>query len=160
MYLEKIIPYTTSPYITLALVVIVLLLLFISLHLYRKLHIFMRGEDGKTLESTIRTYLNHVDDLKKHDELISKYALDLETRLAQCVRNVTVARFKAFDTNGSNQSFSIALVNEHGDGVVISSLHHRDRAQMFAKPVKQYESEYDLTEEEQEVINQAKNSHK
>lgn len=136
------------------------ILLLYVLYLHRKLSLFMRGENGKSLESTIRSYIGKVDELKKHDELIAEHALKLDRRLAQSIRNVSTMRFKAFDQNGSNQSFAIALVNELGNGVIISSLHHRDRVSVFAKPVTKYESTHDLTEEEAGVLEETKQAHK
>lgn len=138
---------------------LILLLLYV-IYLHRKLSHFLRGENAKSLESTIRQYLDKVDDLKKHDELISEHALKLDERLSQAVRNVSTMRFKAFDQTASNQSFAIALVNELGDGVILSSLHHRDRVSVFAKPVSKYASTHDLTEEELGVLQEAKIAHK
>ncbi|MEZ0209156.1 MAG: DUF4446 family protein [Candidatus Paceibacterota bacterium] len=159
MNLALVTSYITD-YATLLLATALILVLFYVVYLHYKLSHFMRGEDGKSLESTIRTYLGHVDNLKKHDELIAEHALKLDKRLSQAVRNVSTMRFKAFDQNASNQSFAIALVNELGDGVILSSLHHRDRVSVFAKPVSHYESSHDLTEEEQGVLEEAKLSHK
>jgi hypothetical protein len=147
----------THPLIPLSIVLFIVLLYVFYLH-YKLSH-FMRGENARSLESTIRDYLGHVDTLRKHDELIAEHALKLDKRLAQAVRNVATVRFKAFDQNSSNQSFAIALVNELGDGVILSSLHHRDRVSVFAKPVSNYESPHDLTEEEQGVLSEAKHSH-
>lgn len=158
--MKALLAYTTSSYSTLVLIIVVFILLITVIHLYYKLSIFTRGENGKSFESTIRTYLDRVDELKKHDELISKHALDLDARLAQCIRNVSTIRFKAFDPNSSNQSFAISLVNENGDGVILSSLHHRDRVSMFAKPVFNYTSSHDLTEEELGVLEGSKKAHK
>lgn len=149
----------TSPYFSIILIGCMILLVITTLHLYYKLSTFMRGDNAKNLESVIREYLDKVDDLKKHDELLAKHAIDIETRLSQCVRNVSTVRFKAFDTNSSNQSFAVALLNEKGDGVILSSLHHRDRVSMFAKKVENYTSTYDLTEEEQGVLLEAKKAH-
>lgn len=136
-----------------------IVLLVYVIYLHRKLSFFMRGENGKSLESTVRTYISHVDELKKHDELIAEHALQLDKRLAHAVRNVSTMRFKAFDQNSSNQSFAIALLNELGDGVILSSLHHRDRVSVFAKPIAKYECAQDLTEEEVGVLTEAKTSH-
>lgn len=146
------------PSIPLALALIALLVYVVYLH--QKISRFTRGENGKSLEGTIRTYLDHVDSLKKHDELIAEHALKMDKRLSQAVRNVSTMRFKAFDQNSSNQSFAIALINELGDGVILSSLHHRDRVSVFAKPVAKYESSHDLTEEEIGVLEEAKAAHK
>jgi len=48
------------------------------------------------------------------------------------------------------------MVNENGDGVVLSSLYSRERMSIFAKPVKNGKSEYELTTEEKEVLEKAK----
>lgn len=130
------------------------------IYLHRKLSYFMRGENAKSLESTIREYLGHVDELKKHDELIAEHALRLDKKISQAVRNVSMMRFKAFDQSGGNQSFAIALVNELGDGVIISSIHHPNRVSVFAKPVSNYASSHDLSEEEESVLEEAKSSHR
>lgn len=149
-----------SSYPSIPLAIALAIVLIYVVYLHHKLSRFVRGENGKSLESVIRTYLDRVDDLKKHDELIAEHALTLDKRLAQAVRNVSTMRFKAFDQQGSNQSFAIALVNELGDGVILSSLHHRDRVSVFAKPVAMYESSHDLTEEELAVLQEARQAHK
>lgn len=145
------------PAILLSIALIIVLLYVIYLH--RKLSHFMRGENARSLESVIKEYLAHVDDLKKHDELIAEHALKLDKRLSQAIRNVSTVRFKAFDQNASNQSFAIALVNELGNGVILSSLHHRDHVSVFAKPIATYKSSHDLTEEEQSVLEEARKAH-
>ena len=159
MNLSQILGYSTE-YQTFILGAAIFFLFVYTLYLHRKLSYFMRGENGRSLESTLHAYIEQVDSLKKHDELIAEHALKLDTRLAQAVRNVSTVRFKAFDQNSSNQSFAIALVNELGDGVILSSLHHRERVSVFAKPVAKYECAQDLTEEEEKVLLEAKTSHR
>ena len=48
------------------------------------------------------------------------------------------------------------MLNEEGDGVVFSSLYSRDRMSIFAKPVKNNNSEYELTSEEKQALEKAK----
>jgi len=48
------------------------------------------------------------------------------------------------------------MLNEDGDGVVFSSLYSRERMSIFAKPIKNGKSEYELTEEEKEALKKAK----
>ena len=98
--------------------------------------------------------------LQKNDEQLGDHAISLESRTSQAIRNVSTVRFKAFETGTSNQSFAIALINEQGDGVVISSLHHRDRVATYAKPVSNYTSDYDLSEEEKQVLKDSEFAHK
>ena len=119
----------------------------------------MRGESATSLEQVIKECVEGVNEIQKRNELISEHALSLDARVSSAIRNAQTIRFKAFEVNGSNQSFSIALLNEKGNGVVISSLHARDRISTFAKPVEKYTSSYDLTEEEKEVIKLSREEH-
>ena len=66
-----------------------------------------------------------------------------------------VVRFNPFEDTGGDQSFAIALIDKQGDGVVISSLHSRKETRVYAKPLKNRESAYPLTEEEKEAIARA-----
>ncbi len=148
----------TFPIIPLGIAVVILLIYVV--HLHTKINRFTRGETGASLESLIQKCVDSVSEIEKRNELISKHALHLDNRVSQALRNAQTIRYKAFEAGGSNQSFSIALLNEIGDGVIITSLHARDRISTFAKPVEKYLSSYDLTEEEQLVIEESKKAHK
>ena len=137
-----------------------ILLLIYTIYLHHKIHRFTRGQTGLSLEDIMKNCVDSVAKIEERNELISKHALTLNDRVSHALRNAQTIRYKAFDANGSNQSFSIALLNEKGNGVVISSLHSRDRMSTFAKPVEHYVSSYDLTEEEQGVVAEAKKAHK
>ena len=137
---------TLYPTIPLALAIVILL--FYTAHLHHKIHRFTRGQNGSSLEDLMRACVDSVSEIEKRNELISEHALHLDKRLSQSLRNAQTIRYKAFEQNGSNQSFSIALLNEKGNGVVITSLHSHDRISTFAKPIERYGSLYDLTSEE------------
>lgn len=66
-----------------------------------------------------------------------------------------VFRYNAFSDQGSDLSFSVALVDEDQNGVVFSSIYGREESRTYAKPVMQGTSRYPLTEEETSVISQA-----
>ncbi len=145
---------------TIPLTVAVVLLLLYTIYLHHKIHRFTRGETGNSLESIIKKCVDTVSEIEKKNEFISKHALSLDTRVSHSLRNAQMMRYKAFEVNGSNQSFSIALVNEKGNGVVITSLHTRDRINTFAKPIENYTSTYELTDEEREVVEGSKKEHR
>jgi len=147
-------------YSNIPLAIALLLVLIYTIYLHRKLTHFTRGATGVSLEEVLKGCVDSVKDIEEKNELISKHALSLDTRVSHALRNAQTIRYKAFETNGSNQSFSIALLNEKGSGVVISSLHSHERISTFAKPVEKYASTYELTEEELAVINDAKKEHK
>lgn len=63
--------------------------------------------------------------------------------------------FKAFENVGGDLSFALALLNQEGNGVILSSIHNRDESRVYAKPIKERMSTYSLTGEEKEVIDRA-----
>jgi hypothetical protein len=138
-----------------------LILLFLyTLYLHHKLYCFTRGAHALSLEDIMRACVDGVSNIEERNELISKHALILDEKISHAIRNVETSRYKAFDTNGSHQSFSIAFLNEQGNGVILSTLHAHERVSTFAKPVIEYKSSYELTEEELHVLTEAKNKHR
>lgn len=67
-------------------------------------------------------------------------------------QKVGIIRFNPFKGQGGDQSFSIAILNGLGGGVVITSIYGRKENHIFAKPVKNGQSPYPLAEEEKEAI--------
>lgn len=148
--------YTPTFFLALALFIVVCY----ALYLDHKIVVLTRGKNGASLEDVIRACIASAEGIEKRNELITAHAAILDEKISHAVRNAQTMRYKAFDASGSNQSFSIALVNEKGNGVVVSSLHSRDRMSTFAKPIENYESTYDLTEEELAVLDDARAEHK
>src|SRR4051794_34850977 len=74
----------------------------------------------------------------------------------QSMRNVAVVRYDAFGDMGGRLSFSCAVVDDDGDGLVISSIHARGESRTYAKGVVRGGSENTLTPEEQEALGAAR----
>jgi hypothetical protein len=71
------------------------------------------------------------------------------------VRRVALLRYDAFEDVGGRLSFSCALLDDHGSGVVLTSINGRQDTRVYAKPVTQSSSTYNLSLEEEEAIRQA-----
>ena len=71
------------------------------------------------------------------------------------VRRVALLRYDAFEDVGGRLSFSCALLDEHGTGVVLTSINGRQETRVYAKPVTESNSTYNLSMEEAEAIRQA-----
>jgi len=124
----------------------------ILLRRYRKL---MRGMNNKNLEAVLFNQLEAIEaNQERLKEMESSFAA-INSKLTRSIQRVGIVRYDAFDQNGSQQSFSIAMLNNKGDGFVLTSLYGRSSSTIFAKPVKKKESEYPLTKEEKEAIEQA-----
>ncbi|HEV7701921.1 MAG TPA: DUF4446 family protein [Candidatus Paceibacterota bacterium] len=122
----------------------------------KRLKRFFAGTKAKDLESTIVSLQNDIVELKKAKENAENEIGTIQTKLRKSIRGLETVRFNPFPDQGSNQSFAIGMLNEDGDGVVFSSLYSRDRMSVFAKPVKNNKSEYELTVEEKEALQKAK----
>ncbi len=96
--------------------------------------------------------------LGRHDEALASLRRDLTTvhtntehlrELARgAVSRVGVVRYDAFGDMGGALSFSAALLDERGDGVVISAINGRAETRCYAKPVVEGTSEHNLSREE------------
>lgn len=72
------------------------------------------------------------------------------------IQKVSLKRYNPYQDTGGDQSFSVALLNDFGDGLVITSLHSRAGTRVFAKPVKSGKEEASkFSEEEREVVEKA-----
>ncbi|MEP6649137.1 MAG: DUF4446 family protein [Lapillicoccus sp.] len=76
--------------------------------------------------------------------------------LRQSLRNVAVVRYDAFGDMGGRLSFSCAVVDDEGDGLVISSIHARGESRTYAKGIVGGASEITLSPEEQEALRAAR----
>ena len=139
---------------TVCMVIAVLL----GVHTEWRVNRLLKGKSGKTLEGVIVESANDLEKLKKFRKELEHYLESVEKRLDQSLRGVGTVRFNPFKGtgDGGSQSFATALIDEEGSGVVLSSLYTRERLGIYAKPLKEGKSEYELTGEEKEAIKQAK----
>ena len=71
------------------------------------------------------------------------------------VRHVGLVRYDAFEDVGGRLSFSCAMLDDHGNGVVMTSISGRQDTRVYAKPVVDGQSQYNLSTEEEEAIRKA-----
>lgn len=135
--------------------VIVVLLLWIGLTEYR-FKKFFAGTKARNLEEVMVKLGERMKELNDSQDKINKHLVVVDTRLNKSIRNVEAIRFNPFLDAGSNQSFAISFLNDEGNGVVMSSLYARDRMSIFAKPIIGGKSEFELSDEEKEVLEKSK----
>jgi uncharacterized protein DUF4446 len=78
-----------------------------------------------------------------------------EGRIDGCIAYRAVVRYDAYGEMSGQQSSSIALLDEHRSGVVVSSILHRDQARVYVKQVNNGESDIELSPEERQAIDTA-----
>lgn len=122
----------------------------------KRLKRFFLGKKAKDLEDTITILEQEIEKLNKAKDNIEKEITTINSKVKKSIRGLETIRFNPFPDQGSNQSFAIGMLNEEGNGLVMSSLYSRERMSVFAKPIKGGKSEYELSAEEKEALNKAK----
>jgi hypothetical protein len=146
-----------APYAALGALVLALIGVVYALFLGARLRRLALGRSG-SLEETIGVLSREVRELKTFRGELEQYLKFAEARLRSGVSGVGIVRFNPFsgDGSGGNQSFAVALVDERGFGVVLSSLYARDRASVYAKSIESWASPHELSQEEKAAIEKAK----
>lgn len=127
---------------------------FSSVRHYKKFSI----SDGESLESAINSIFKGLEELYNSQKSVDDRVSAIEEGNMRHVQKVSLKRFNPFGDTGGNQSFSVVFLDANNNGVVFSSLHGRSGTRIYAKPVKSGKPhDYELSEEETEVINLALN---
>jgi Protein of unknown function (DUF4446) len=82
----------------------------------------------------------------------------LRAEAGDALRHLAVVRYDAFGDMGGHLSWSLALLDDAGNGVVLTSIHGRSDARTYAKNVAAWSSQQQLSPEEEEAITHARPS--
>lgn len=123
--------------------------------LKKRLKLFFKGSRAQDLEGVLAEQFKRwrfcqqgLQGLETASRLVHKVS-------QASIHKVGLVRFNPFSKVGSDQSFSIALLDGSQNGLVISSLYTNEGCRIYAKPITKASSRYPLSEEEKEAINQA-----
>lgn len=107
-------------------------------------------------QATIVQFLTRLGGYEQRMDQIEGQLQHLAGILPHTIQGHGIVRYNAFENVGGDQSFSLALVNAHGSGAMISGLHVRDDTRVYAKPLTQWRSSYSLSAEEQQALGLAR----
>ena len=145
--------------ITIILVLLVIILMAKLSSLNKKYKKFLEKlGNGNNIEEDLETYMYRVEKVEKQNAEIANYVKTLDEDLTRCIQKVGIVRYNAFKDTGSDLSFTLALLDEHNDGVVLNGIYSREMSNIYAKPVKNGESSYTMSEEEKLAVQKAMNS--
>lgn len=99
------------------------------------------------------------DAFEKLRDYVEEIALRLDGRLEHAesdlqgaIAHRALVRYDAYNELSGRQSMSIALLDRDQSGIVITCIHHRDQARMYAKQVRGGQGELELSPEESEAV--------
>lgn len=139
-------------------VVALLLCLLLMLRLRR-----VRADQRVILGDQSQDLVGHAAALRQQFETLYAYVQDMATglnsrmqtaegRLDQAIAYSALVRYDAYGEMSGRQSTTIALLDARRNGLVLSSIHHRDQARLYAKQVHEGQPELQLSPEESEAI--------
>jgi len=152
------------PYLIFGMIIIIILLFIMVIVQFKAIgrvetryKRLMKGTSNKNLEEMLLEKLDSIQDAKETSEKALKECEKLQIRMRECVQKVAIMRYKAFENVGSDLSFSIAMLDDKNDGVILTGIYGRQESTTYAKPIDKGISRYDLSEEELYVLNEASN---
>lgn len=150
--------------LVLFIIVIILLILYItSVINLKKLRTsysrFMsKLGNGNNIEELLKEYIKRVETVEaKNGEIIS-YCKLIDENIKRCTQKIGIVRYNAFKDVGSDLSFTLAILDDYNNGVVLNGIYARDNSNIYAKPIENGQSKYILSEEEKEAVNKAINT--
>ncbi len=147
-----------APFLAGAAFLLAIVAVVLALIVERRLRRLALGSHG-SLEESMELLTAEAKEMRGFRAELEKYLKHAEARLRTSVRGVGVVRFNPFTQGqGGNQSFASAFLDEGLNGVVFSTLYARDRVGVYAKPVENGASSFELSDEEKEAIQRAKQS--
>jgi hypothetical protein len=112
------------------------------------------GSDS-SLESRLADYHRRVEGV---DDRLSRLDSEYQKLLVSAglaSQKISIVRFNPFGDTGGDQSFSLAVLDSHNSGYVLTSIHSRTGTRVYVKPIDLGKSKYTLSDEERQALAQA-----
>lgn len=139
--------------------IIVIWLTGVSLVLYKIFALFNKLTKGVS-EADLKKVLENVISKEEANEVkisdLAKRTNWLEEDGKAHVQKLGLVRFNPFKELGGDHSFSLAILNAEDSGIIVTSLHTRDRTRVYMKDIKHGKSSFELSGDEIKALNTAK----
>jgi hypothetical protein len=113
-------------------------------------------EHPENLEEIIVSITRKLSLAEQQIKQLTETQNNEQNRLKDALKLTGLVRYNSQAAEGGNLSFSLALLSERGDGLVLTSLHGRDNNRIYSKAVNHFTSTTTLSDEEQRAISTAK----
>ncbi len=138
-------------------VVILLVLALVSQQvrinrLNRRIERLTRGATGVSLEQALTEYLAQIDRYDARMCDAERRCTALEDTIRYCLRYVGMVRYDAVEDMGGQQSFSLALMDDSDNGLVVTNVTGRQSSRVYAKSIKGGHANLPLSPEEKQAI--------
>src|SRR5919106_3927894 len=132
---------------------LVAIAVFLSFAAVRRRLIILQGRGrGEDILEAVSRQVEEVRAMRGDIQHLAGELQHLAEAFRGALQRFAGYRYDAFEDMGGQLSFSAAILNDHGDGLVISCINGRQEARTYAKPVQRAASPYNLSPEEHEAI--------
>lgn len=127
----------------------------VSIVLYRIFALFNKLTKG-VAETDLKKVLEKVLSLEEENTIkiseLVKRINNLEEDGKGHIQRLGLVRFNPFKELGGDHSFSLAVLNGQESGIIITSLHTRDRTRVYMKDIKKGKSSFELSSDEKKAL--------
>jgi len=155
-----------SIYIIIILIIMAMLLLILMTYIImvnRKIKIlskkyerFMEGSSGDNVEDILNKWVDKLKMLEVDKNQLKHDLNKLKQNQEICIQKVNVIRYNPFDNMGGDLCFVLTLLDGYNNGIILNGLHSREGSYIYAKPIEEGKSKYQLSDEEKESLSKAK----
>ncbi|OIO46977.1 MAG: hypothetical protein COS76_04225 [Candidatus Portnoybacteria bacterium CG06_land_8_20_14_3_00_39_12] len=124
-------------------------------HYKKRLILFSHGSQARNIEQALTEQLSQCQQCQRALGDLADFSQRNAKIAGASIHKVALIRFNPFDKVGSDQSFSIAFLNQEHTGLVMSSLYAQSGCRIYAKPILRGKSQYPLSAEEIKAITKA-----
>lgn len=139
----------------LILFIIVIVLMVRMSKLNKRLSRFMKGKDAQSLEKDIVDLHEDNKFLKNMVDSNKKDIRQLYKQLAKAFQKIGIVKYDAYQQMGGLLSFSLALLDEDNNGLILNSVHSSEGCYTYTKEIRRGECSIELSNEEKVALDQA-----
>ena len=128
----------------------------VQLRRLRRAQRVLLGTDQRDLVEYAMGLLARVESVEERAGAVEELVGGLGSRVDFCVQRRGIVRYDALGGAGGQQSFSVALLDASGSGLVLTAIQDREYARIYAKELRDGEADVELSPEEQSAISAAR----
>ena len=142
-----------------ALCLLLLILLVVALvkigKQRKRLDIFFKGKDAKSLEDTLIQRLNQLDEVAEQNQENKNGIFALNKQIKSAFQKYSMLKYDAFEENGGKLSTILVMLDEKNNGYIINFVHGNNGSYTYTKEIIDGNSIVQLGKEEEEALDKA-----
>lgn len=111
--------------------------------------------NGNNIDEMLKNYIEKVNIVNNKNIELEGHLQKIENEKMRCIQKVGIVRYSAYKDVGSDLSFAVALLDDNNNGIVFNGIYSADSSNIYAKPIINGTSKYNITVEEKQAIMQA-----